>query len=304
MAGVGRRTSALADPEHPHDHHNLHTHFATTSPEALSPPVSPELSAQVSLPGPHHGHHAGHSVTPQPSSRQHSHRLLPHFHPHIPHIPHFHPNIFKPHHHDEAQVETTIGTPTTVLSHSHRSHGSSEHGAPRPQKEPPCCPAKMVIFTVNLLLGLFLSQLIPEQLGGHPVALRAWKSTIKVITMWCLAYIMVHVGYEFDIDKSRLRSYAKDYAVGMTAAGVPWLAVAAWFIFALPEPLGWQEALVAARFAAPTSAGILFAMLEAAGLKETWLFRKVCLFMCMCMCMCMRQGMCMCMCKRRACACA
>ena len=33
-------------------------------------------------------------------------------------------------------------------------------------------------------------------------------------------------------------------------------------------------ALVAGRFAAPTSAGILFTMLEAAGMKETWLFQK------------------------------
>ena len=55
----------------------------------------------------------------------------------------------------------------------------------------------------------------------------------------------------------------------MTAAGLPWITVALWFIFLLPNPLGWKEALVAARFAAPTSAGILFAMLEAAGLKET-----------------------------------
>jgi Kef-type K+ transport system membrane component KefB len=60
----------------------------------------------------------------------------------------------------------------------------------------------------------------------------------------------------------------------MTAAGFPWMFVAAWFIWALPNPLPWKQALVAARFAAPTSAGVLFCMLEAAGLKETWLFQK------------------------------
>jgi len=132
----------------------------------------------------------------------------------------------------------------------------------------------MIIFTVNLLAGLLFSQLMPEWLASAPQALSAWKTTVKVCTMWCLSYIMIHVGYEFDVDKTRLCSYAKDYAVGMTAAGVPWIAVAFWFMWALPHPLGWKEALVAARFAAPTSAGILFAMLEAAGLKETWLFRK------------------------------
>ena len=36
----------------------------------------------------------------------------------------------------------------------------------------------------------------------------------------------------------------------------------------------WTEALLAGRFAAPTSAGILFSMLAAAGLSGTWVFRK------------------------------
>ena len=36
----------------------------------------------------------------------------------------------------------------------------------------------------------------------------------------------------------------------------------------------WKEALLAGRFAAPTSAGVLFSMLAAAGLAGTWLFRK------------------------------
>merc|ERR1719487_787011 len=85
---------------------------------------------------------------------------------------------------------------------------------------------------------------------------------------------MICVGYEFAIDKSKLSSYGVDTLVAMTAAGFPWLFVAAWFIWALPNPLGWKHALVCARFAAPTSAGVLFCMLEAAGLKETWLFKK------------------------------
>jgi Kef-type K+ transport system membrane component KefB len=36
----------------------------------------------------------------------------------------------------------------------------------------------------------------------------------------------------------------------------------------------WTEILLASRFAAPTSAGVLFSMLAAAGLSATWLFRK------------------------------
>merc|ERR1719291_846105 len=61
----------------------------------------------------------------------------------------------------------------------------------------------------------------------------------------------------------------------MTAAGFPWLFCAVYFMYALGQfCLPWQEALIAARFAAPTSAGILFTMLEAAGMKETWIFQK------------------------------
>merc|ERR1719171_40935 len=92
--------------------------------------------------------------------------------------------------------------------------------------------------------------------------------------MTLLAYIMIGVGCEFVIDKGDLRAYGKDTLVAMTAAGFPWIFCALWFIFALPNPLPWKQALVAARFAAPTSAGVLFCMLEAAGLKETWLFKK------------------------------
>ena len=50
----------------------------------------------------------------------------------------------------------------------------------------------------------------------------------------------------------------------MSAAGLPWIFVALWLHFALPNSgLAWGSALLMARFAAPTSAGILFNMLEA-----------------------------------------
>eukprot|EP00746_Dinoflagellata_sp_MGD_P149911 gnl/MRDRNA2_/MRDRNA2_81890_c0_seq2.p1 gnl/MRDRNA2_/MRDRNA2_81890_c0~~gnl/MRDRNA2_/MRDRNA2_81890_c0_seq2.p1 ORF type:complete len:495 (+),score=78.02 gnl/MRDRNA2_/MRDRNA2_81890_c0_seq2:154-1485(+) len=101
-----------------------------------------------------------------------------------------------------------------------------------------------------------------------------WYEVVGMLSLLFLSFIMICVGYEFAIDKSKLRSYGVDTLVAMTAAGFPWLFVAAWFIWALPSPLPWKEALVAARFAAPTSAGVLFCMLEAAGLKETWLFKK------------------------------
>ena len=143
-----------------------------------------------------------------------------------------------------------------------------------PEKKPPICPARLILFCVNLFAGLVLSQLIPEWID--PEIYMTYKSVIKVVTMFHLSYIMINVGFEFEIDKSRLRSYGKDYLVAMTAASFPWILVSLYFIFGLgpDHNVPWRMALVSGRFAAPTSAGILFTMLEAAGMKETWLFKK------------------------------
>ena len=91
---------------------------------------------------------------------------------------------------------------------------------------------------------------------------------------------MIHVGYEFEIDRSNLRAYAVDYGVAATAAAFPWIFCAVYFVFVM-QPAGrywawphWTDSLLAGRFAAPTSAGILFSMLAAAGLSATWVFRK------------------------------
>jgi len=91
---------------------------------------------------------------------------------------------------------------------------------------------------------------------------------------------MIHVGYEFEIDKTRMRSYGRDYVVAMTAAAFPWIFVALYFLFVMLPPVewgnwrAWKEVLLVSRFAAPTSAGVLFSMLAAAGLSATWVFRK------------------------------
>lgn len=140
-------------------------------------------------------------------------------------------------------------------------------------EQAPLCPAKLILFCTNLFIGLIGSQLIPEWMDTDTYTI--WKHVVKMITMFCVAYIMIHVGFHFDLDKSNLKMYGTEYFVAMTAAGFPWLLCAVYFMLALGEYcLPWQEALIAARFAAPTSAGILFTMLEAADMKETWLFQK------------------------------
>lgn len=136
---------------------------------------------------------------------------------------------------------------------------------------------KVFLFSILLVLGVFGSQVLPGLLGSpYP----AFAGAVRLLTMLCLSFIMIHVGYEFEIERSSLRSYAVDYGVAATAAAFPWIFCAVYFVAVLSPPGSWSsydawtEALLAGRFAAPTSAGILFSMLAAAGLSATWLFRK------------------------------
>ena len=73
----------------------------------------------------------------------------------------------------------------------------------------------VLYFSVLLLLGLLGSQLLPGVVGP---AYAAVGDGIRVLTMVGLSFIMIRVGYEFDIDKSNLRQYGWDYAVAFTAA--------------------------------------------------------------------------------------
>jgi Kef-type K+ transport system membrane component KefB len=136
---------------------------------------------------------------------------------------------------------------------------------------------KVLTYSVLLFVGLGLSQLLPALLGEAHDGLAV---AIRVLTMIGLGFIMIHVGFEFHLDKSRLGQYGWDYAIAFTAASFPWIFVTGYFIFAMlpSEAWGdlaaWKETLLAGRFAAPTSAGVLFSMLAAAGLGATWLFRK------------------------------
>jgi len=136
---------------------------------------------------------------------------------------------------------------------------------------------KVLAFSTLLLLGLLGSQWLPSVAGTAAAGI---GDVVRILTMVGLSFIMIRVGYEFDIDKSDLGKYRWDYAVAFTAASFPWIFVTLYFVFVLMPPdtwntlAAWQETLLAGRFAAPTSAGVLFSMLSAAGLGATWLFRK------------------------------
>ena len=132
---------------------------------------------------------------------------------------------------------------------------------------------KVLFYSLLLIVGLVGSQMLT---GAPPALARG----IGVATMFALAFIMIHVGYEFEIDRSRARHYAWDYFVAATAATLPWLFCTLYFVFAMSPRAtwgtidNWRGSLLEGLFAAPTSAGVLFSMLAAAGLGATWLFRK------------------------------
>ena len=127
------------------------------------------------------------------------------------------------------------------------------------------------------MLGLVLSQILPMFMGE---AYGELKHMVEVMLGICLAFIMINVGREFEIDKSNVRVYVKDYLVAMLAAALPWIFIAVYYIFMLmPQEwwgMGetWKETLLLTRFAAPTSAGILFSMLAAMQLQKSWIYQK------------------------------
>lgn len=137
---------------------------------------------------------------------------------------------------------------------------------------------KVISFSLMLMIGLVLSQMLPAQLGDHYML---FHEGIEIMLGTCLAFIMINVGREFEIDKRNVKGYAKDYFVAMFAAAVPWLLIALYYIFViLPssmwgEGVVWKETLLLSRFAAPTSAGILFAMLAALSLQKSWIYQKI-----------------------------
>lgn len=136
---------------------------------------------------------------------------------------------------------------------------------------------KVLWFSLLLMLGLAGSQVLPGLVG---TAYGGVAAVVRLLTMVGLSFIMIRVGYGFDVDKKHLRRYGWDYFVAATAAAFPWVFVSLYFVFVLlpPEVWGsweaWKEVLLAGRFASPTSAGVLFAMLAAAGLGGTWLYNK------------------------------
>lgn len=128
------------------------------------------------------------------------------------------------------------------------------------------------------MLGLAASQILPGVMGDSYATFRTATNTLLYI---CLSFIMINVGREFELDKTKWKSYTKDYFIAMATAAAPWLLIALYYMFVLMPSMywdngtAWKENLLLSRFAAPTSAGILFTMLAALKLKESWIYKKI-----------------------------
>ena len=89
---------------------------------------------------------------------------------------------------------------------------------------------KVLSFSLFLMLGLVASQLLPGALGASYAGFKAATDTLLYV---CLGFIMINVGREFEIDKSRWRSYTADYFIAMATAALPWLLIALYYVFVL-----------------------------------------------------------------------
>ena len=136
---------------------------------------------------------------------------------------------------------------------------------------------KIILFSVFLVTGLVLSQMMPEIAGE---SYKTFRFINGILLSVALSFIMINVGREFELDKSKWRSYRTDYFVAMVAAAAPWFLVAFYYMFLMPDGQfwnwdAWKSNLLLSRFSAPTSAGILFTMLAAIGLKKSWFYQKI-----------------------------
>lgn len=124
-----------------------------------------------------------------------------------------------------------------------------------------------------LMVGLAISsQVAPLSPGAGAVQL--------FLATTCLCFLLIQTGLAFEIKRSRMAEGAWDWIVATVSAACPWLLVSIYFLAVFLPTSGWNDsgpwltALLSARFAAPSSVGVLVIVLAAAGVSSGWLHRK------------------------------
>ena len=105
---------------------------------------------------------------------------------------------------------------------------------------------KIVLFSIFLISGLICSQTLPNILGD--TTFNQAKPVFDSMLYVCLAFIMINVGREFELDKSKWRSYTADYFIAMATAAAPWLLICFYYMVLLPSEYltdwnAWKETM-------------------------------------------------------------
>src|SRR5690606_14484477 len=105
---------------------------------------------------------------------------------------------------------------------------------------------KIVLFSLCLVVGLVFSQLLPDILGNN---YDNFKLVSGLTLSVALSFIMINVGREFDLDKKKWRSYSLDYYVAMMTAALPWIFVAVYYMWLMPDGMfgnwdAWKNILL------------------------------------------------------------
>ncbi|MBI3314400.1 MAG: cation:proton antiporter [Candidatus Omnitrophica bacterium] len=119
---------------------------------------------------------------------------------------------------------------------------------------------------------VFSSLLIFGIISGQFVDFFQVRGVLTFSASVCLAYIMMDVGREFSVEKRSVGSYGRDFLIATAAAVLPAVLWFGYFVVFVNSP--WKPALLSGLSSAPTSAGVLFAMMTAAGLSAGWVFKK------------------------------
>ncbi|MEZ4298648.1 MAG: hypothetical protein R3B70_27095 [Polyangiaceae bacterium] len=131
--------------------------------------------------------------------------------------------------------------------------------------------------TVASLVGLVLSQLLSVL---TPAAAEGLRHGAGLVSKVCLACIMIGVGLELPTQKKAAKGRLKPILIAILAAAVPWILASVYFIVRYVPRESWTDfsavskMLLLARFAAPTSAGVLLSALAAVRASRGWLYDK------------------------------
>ena len=81
---------------------------------------------------------------------------------------------------------------------------------------------KILLFSFFLVIGLVVSQFLPGMVGENYSMVKTISNTLLYV---CLAFIMINVGREFEMDKTRWKSYTEDYFIAMVRPASRYLLV-------------------------------------------------------------------------------